>query len=469
MDFYITDRTFNVQTIISTNGDSEFKLVEASELIKLSPSRRLSLKILFNQETSYKLKEFTKVGYYVLYKDYNGKYIWQTILSTSHSPLNGIRELDCEDASLDLLNETVPPYKADKAYPIAYYINKFTFDSGLSIGINEISKLTRKLEWDSIMTATERIESVATQFENAELDFSFEFDGNTLISKHINIYKKRGEYTNIKLYVNKDIHSISVDDSIIELTNAIEPTGGTPVGKDKPINLKGYSYKDPEGRFVLKDGILRDTFNVTKWSRTHSKDNYFLKHIRYETTNKKELLNTAIRYLKRYSVPQTTYNVDVAKIDEVVNVGDYLSLIDNSEQLYLKSRIQEINYNYVDDSFSVVLSDYELLESGIDPDLKQLAMDLNNKVISSVPPVIEINSTAPLFMNGKTADNKERITLTCNITRSNVDISDQVVSYTWFRYLPNGDKDLTFTKTGKSITIEPDSQKYYTYNVEVEL
>lgn len=469
MDFYITDRKFALQTIISTDSETDFRLSEASELIKNSPSRRLELNILFNQSNSNLLKEYTKVGNYVLYQDYNGNYIWQTIVTTSHNPLTGIRSLGCEYASLDLLNETVPPYKADKAYNIAYYINKFTYDSGFVIGINEISNLTRKLEWESIMTATERIESVATQFDNAELDFSFEFDGNSLIKKKIDIYKKRGEHTNITLFVNTDIHSISVEDSIIELANAIEPTGGTPEGKDKPIDLKGYNYTDPKGRFKLSNGKLYDTHNVAHWSRTHSKNNYFVKHVSYETTSQKELLNTSILYLEKYSQPQVTYNVEIAKIDSTVDVGDYLTLVDENEQLYLKSRIQEINYDYITNDFSVVLSDYELLESGIDPDLKQLAMDLNNKVISSVPPVVEINTTAPLFMNGKTADNKERITLTCNITRSNVDISDQVISYTWSRYLPNGDKDLTFTKTGKSITIEPDSQKYYTYNVEVEL
>lgn len=470
MDFYITDREFNLQTIISTDSNTEFKVVEASEVIKVSPSRRLSLKVLFNQSNSTLLKQYTSVGNYILYQDTNNRYIWQTIISTSHNPLTGIRELDCEYASLDLLNETVNPYTADKAYPISFYINKFTYDSGFKIGVNEIENLTRKLEWDSIMTATERIESVATQFDNAELDFSFKFEGNVLVEKNINIYKKRGEDTSIKLYVNKDIHSITVDDSIVELHNAVVPTGGTPEGSDKPINLKGYSYNDPTGRFKLDSyGTLLDTENVTKWSRTHSKNNYFVKHLSYETTSQKELLNTSIRYLEKYSKPQVTYMVDVAKIDDVVNVGDYISLVDENEQLYLKSRIQEMTYDYVNDSFSVVLSDYELLESGIDPDLKQLAIDLNNKINSSVPPIVEINSTAPLFMNGKTADNKERITLTCVVTRSNVDISDQVISYTWFRYLPNGDKDLTFTKTGKSITIEPDSQKYYTYNVEVEL
>ena len=63
-----------------------------------------------------------------------------------------------EDAGLDLLGEQVPPYKADKSYPITHYIAEFTYDSGWEIGTNEIPETTtRKLEWEGTDTATKRV------------------------------------------------------------------------------------------------------------------------------------------------------------------------------------------------------------------------------------------------------------------------------------------------------------------------
>ena len=471
MDFYIVDRVWKLQTILSTTGDVAHKVINALDVVNLKPSRRLSLDVSFTQETSNDIKEFTKVGNYVLYLDIDGEYRWQTILKTSHNPLTGIRQLECEDAGLDLLNETLKPYKADKAYNIAHYINKFTFDSGFKIGINQIPKLTRKLEWESDgMTTTERIDSVATQFDNAELSFSFEFDGNKLVQRYINIWKKRGSDTNKILYVNKDIHSINVEENIYDLVNAISATGGTPENKNEPINLKNYKWTDPTGRFLLKtDGLVYDTENIKHWSRDNTSSHYFVRVMQYETTNQKVLLDTVIRYLKQYSTPVTTYTVDVVNNITGLKVGDYIKLVDDNEELYLKSRIQELTYDYSNDDVSLVLADFTKLENGMSDKLKELALELGNKLESNVPIDVEIIYSNPLFLNNKTADNKTFITLDCIVSRKNVNINNQVISYTWSRFLPDGNKDVSFSKNGKSIDIEPDSQKYYTYKVEVEL
>lgn len=471
MDFYIVDRVWKLQTILSTKGDVAHKIINALDVVNLKPSRRLSLDVIFTQETSNDIKEFTKVGNYVLYIDVDGKHRWQTILKTSHNPLTGIRQLECEDAGLDLLNETLKPYKADKAYNIAYYINKFTFDSGFKIGINEIPNLTRKLEWESDgMTATERIESVAAQFDNAELSFSFEFDGNKLVQRYINIWKKRGLDTNKILYVNKDIHSIQVEEDIYDLVNAIYATGGTPENKNEPVNLKNYKWTDPTGRFVLKsNGLVYDTENIKQWSRDNTNSHYFVRVMQYETTNQKVLLDTVIRHLKQYSTPVTTYTVDVVNNITGIKVGDYIKLVDDNEELYLKSRIQELTYDYSNEDVSLVLADFTKLESGMSDRLKELALELGNKLESNVPIDVEIIYSNPLFLNNKTSDNKTFITLDCIVTRKNININYQVISYTWSRFLPDGSKDNTFSKNGKTIDISADSNKYYTYKVEVEL
>lgn len=393
MDFYITDRNFKLETVVSTTGNTIFKVISAEDVSTLeTSSRRMTMEISFTPETTDKAKEFFKVGNYVLYIDLNGKHEWMTILKSTHNPLTQIRTLECEDAGLDLLNETVSDYKADKAYNVAHYIERFTYDSGFKIGLNEISKLTRKLEWEGEATALERIQSVATQFDNAEIEFRFEFIGNQLSQRYIDIKKKRGTTDFHRMFVNKDIHSIVVEEDIYQLVNAIYATGGTEEGKDQPINLKGFTWTDPEGRFVLNktSGIIRDTQNIKQWSRDNTNSHYFLQHKQWETTNKTTLVNNVVSHLKKYSQPITNYIVDIANIPDILQVGDTIELVDENEKLYLSSRVQQLTFRYESNTCEAVLSDFVRLESGIAEQLREIQININNKteqMFNSVPQV----------------------------------------------------------------------------------
>ncbi|CAD0299798.1 Phage tail protein [Enterococcus phage Q69] len=393
MDFYVTDREFTLKTIISTEGNTVFKVVSSKDTIELSTaSRRLDIDVSFTHDTTDKAKEYFKVGNYFLYKDLNGKFIWATIMKATHDPLNQVRSLELEVASLDLLNETVPEYSADKQYTAKEYIEMFTWDSGYTVGINEIPNLKRTLKWDSAMTALERIQSVATQFDNAELEFTYDFDGNKLTQRKINIYKKRGKNTNHTLYVNKDINSITTEEDIYSLLNSAHPVGGTPEGKDEPITLKGFNWTDPYKRFTVdpKGGYVYDTQNIKEWSRTNTTTHYFMQELQFEAMSQQKLLDETILHLKKYSKPIVSYNVDIANIPYQLEVGDTLKLVDENEKLYLQSRVQQLEYDYTTNTCEATLSDFVRLESGISDELRKLANDLQanlNKGIKSVPKV----------------------------------------------------------------------------------
>ena len=466
MNFYITDREFKLQTISSTNGICDFPVVSTQDEIKLdTASRRMTLQLAFNYDNTQLIKERVKVGNYVLYRDLNEKYVWMTILKVTHNPLTGVRTLECENASMDLLNESVEAYTATSQHNIVFYIEKFTLDSGWEIGVNEVSNLKRTLSWDGDATALERIQSVATQFDNAELEFSFEFKGNQLVKRKIDIYKKRGRDTDFKLYVNKDINSIESTTDIYQLVNAIRPYGGTPEGKNEPINLRGYNWNDPDGRFKLNSekGIVMDTQNVKTWSRTNTENNYFLQHKSWTTTNQKELLDTTINWLKQYSQPIETYTTDIANLPFDLQVGDYLSIVDENEELYLKSRVQTITYDYTDSSTKVELSDFVRLESGISQQLQELASQFQNSISANIPYVVDIESSEPFFVNGEGT-----ITLSAKITKGNLDVTNIFNTFTWSRLKLDGTLDTAWTALGKTITITADSELRYTYIVDAK-
>lgn len=472
LDFYITDRTFDLKTIVSTTANVEYPVISASDVSTLeTASRRMTMQLAFTKENTAKIKKDIAVGNYVLYQDLNQKFVWMTILKVTHNPLTQVRTLECEDASMDLLNENLPAFPAQGNHNIVWYIEKFTYDSGFKIGKNEIPNLTRTLEWDSDMTALERIQSVATQFDNAELEFSFEFDGNQLVQRKIDIYKKRGVDERKKLYVNKDINSIETEEDIYQLVNAIKPTGGTPEGKDQPITLKGYKWSDPSGRFVInpENGYVYDTENVKMWSRTNTKSNYFLQHKTWTTTNQKELAETTINWLEKYSIPVVNYTVDIANIPSQLGVGDTVDVIDENENLFLSSRVQKLTITYEDEKVVCELSDFIRLESGLSERLQGLANELKNDINSKIPYEIFIEASSPLFIGGKTQDGNTTITLNAKVRWAGKDVTNifNETDFTWSRYKSDGSLDNSFTATGRAISVTSGNESEFKYEVSL--
>lgn len=395
MDFYFTDRKFNLIEIASTDGQAPYQLSVAADLESINAgARTLSGTLVFTKEQANRINQMAALGNYVLYHDKFGNDRFMTIMDIRHDPLNGTHDFTAEDAGVDLINETIGAYTADKAYDIAYYINKFTYDSGFKIGTNEISTLSRKLKWEGTdETALARVLSVATQFD-AELDFSFEISGTNVVKRYINIYKHRGADNQIRLYLDKDINNIVTTGDIYDLYTSVYATGGTPEGSDKPITLKGYKWTDTDGRYELgADGILRDTVAVQLWSRLLSNDNPnpIKSHIQrskiYEATTQASLLQSALGGLKKAANPAINYEVDIAVLPDNVTVGDTVHIVDDNEDLYLSARVLELKYDYALEQYTATLGDYLIEHDQVSSDLRELADQVKNmpKVVQYYP------------------------------------------------------------------------------------
>ena len=379
MDFYFTDRKFNLLGIASTSTEAPltFSNEEDKESIK-DAARMLSGSIFFNPIDTERVKTMAALGNYVLYQDENGKSVFSTIMEMEHDP-KGEHYIVTEDAGMDLINGLVGPYQANKAMTFAEYFKLFAGGTGFEIGINEITNLNRTLKWESDeQTILSRMLSVATQFDNAELDFSFTITGTQVIKRYLNVYKKRGANNRIVLYMNKDINNIVTKGNIYDLCTAIEGRGGDVDGV--PVNLKGYNYTDPNGRFQLDKatGVMKDTESVKIWSRLLSNVNTAptTGHIErlktYETTNKKTLVDNVVRELERASQPNINYETDIAKLPKNVRIGDTVYLADEYENLFLSARVLELRRIYSEDDYKAILGDYLIEEDGFSQTLLML-------------------------------------------------------------------------------------------------
>lgn len=393
-DFYFTDRAWHLLGIATAGGGGKIHIVDDTDDQLISAgARTYSGTILFTPELSSKVQTMAARGNYILYMDERNKAVFMTIMESSHDPLAGEDTFTAEDAGIDLINETVGPYKAPQAMGIADYISLFTNDSGFEIGLNEIPNLKRTLEWTGESDTTlNRILSVATQFDNAELDFSFDVSGTTVVRRLINIHKRIGADRNITLYVDKDINKIVTSGSIYDLYTAVTPTGGTPESKNgetadqQPITLQGYQWTDPDGRYVLtKEGVLLDPVANQTWSRLLAKGGapsvnaaYINRVVTYTATSQATLLQSALSDLKAHNHEAVNYETDIAVLPQNINIGDTIHLADEDEQLYLSARLLELKSSYSMDTHTATLGDYLIEHDQVAAQYRQLAEQIKN-------------------------------------------------------------------------------------------
>lgn len=386
MDFYFTDRKFNLLGIASTSTEAPISIYNDQDILSISAaSRTIEGTLIFSAKERDQVKSMANYGNYILYKDENGQSIFMTIMEIEHDPKEGEHFIRAEDAGMDLINGLVDAYSATKAMTFAEYFKLFAGDTGFEIGINEINNLSRTLKWESeSQTILARLLSLATQFDNAEISFSFEITGTQVVKRFVDVRKKRGADNRVTLYMDKDINNIVTKANIYDLCTAIVATGGTPEGKNEPINLKGYNYKDPNGRFVLNKstGVMQDMESVKIWSRLLSNNNpnpnagHIQRVKTYETTDQKTLCDNVIRELEKASQPAINYETDIANLPDNVKIGDTIYLVDENEKLFLSARVLELTRCYSTNEYKATLGDYLIQDGGISQSLKELADQL---------------------------------------------------------------------------------------------
>lgn len=392
--------------------------------------------IPFSDKNRKEVESYAEPGNYLLRKNGDENEFY-TIIESEIDTGAGQISVYAEEAGLDLLNEIVLPYEADQAYPAAYYIDRYTHDSGFEIGINEIAHLSRKLKWEGESTVTERILSIATQFDNAEIAFSFEVKDLTVVKKYINIYKSRGQDTGVELRLDRDIDNIVTTKSIANLATALYVTGGTPEGAENPITLAGYQYDD--GRFHLDGPWLKDREANKIWSRylapfeTGTGTGHIMATYSYDTVSQSELCNRAVSKLKQLSQPEVNYQIDIAKLPAGTKIGDTVNIVDDAGGLYLSARILKLETSVTNDTAKATLGNYLIKSSGISQKIEELAEQFK-EIAKSRTLYTWIAYANDALGNGisMNPDGKQYMGTAANRLSDTVDLSDPSI-YTWVK------------------------------------
>lgn len=384
MIIYVANRKMDILTTASTQLTNGYRITDDSYLEEVdSGLTTFEFVVAFDLEQQRDAEELFAVGNYVLRKGLNDRTHCFTIIDQRTDTSTREIEIHCEDAGgVDLLNDVMPAFISVEPQRIEWYMNYWLYDSGFEIGVNEIPDMLRAIYWDSEATAAERIASTATQFDNAEVDYSFVVNGFKIEHKYLNIRKKRGKSANAIIRINREIDGIVTTTSIANLCTSLKNIhGAVPEGEDEPITLAGYSYDDGD-IYVTTGGDLLSRTAMRKWSRyvnpnepnrVPGQSGYIARSFSYDTDSKSELCNRAISELKKLREPEVNYEISLVSWDPSIEVGDYVNVVDENGQLYLQARVLSLEYSEIKQEYKATFGDYLIKQSGISDKVKALA------------------------------------------------------------------------------------------------
>ena len=440
MILYFADRNMNILGQASTGLPKGLTVENDLKSLDVDTGTvTFECEIPYDDNSRDKVQSCTEAGNYLL-RSNGEENEFYTIIDTEGDSEDQKVYIYAEDAGLDLLNEIVGAYEADEAYPISHYIEKFTYDSGFEIGINEVEDLTRKLSWEGEATASERVASVATQFDNAEISFSFDIKELIITNKYINIYKKRGQDTGVQLRLNREVDKIITKKSVANLCTALQCTGGTPEGKNDPITLQGYEYDD--GDFYVSGSRLCSREALKKWSRyiwakepnqISGSEGHIVGTFSYDTTSQSELCNRAIGKLKLLRDTEVNYEVDINRLPENVRIGDRVNVINDAEELYLSARILKLAVSVCNKTSKATLGEYLIKDSGISEKVQELSQQFSelakSRTFYTWVAYAEDENGNGISLN---PDGKDYMGTAANQLSSEPDLSDPTI-YTWVK------------------------------------
>lgn len=378
MIIYFANRSMEIQGSASTGLPGGFTIVEDTKTEEIETGVAVfECRVKFNSENRLRLEAMCEAGNYLLRSDGDVNEFY-TIIEVEVDTKEQTVYLYAEDAGMDLLNEVCPAYEATDNHDVAWYIKRYTADSGFEIGLNEVPDLVKKLKFASEQTATERLAEIAEGFGGFEISYSFAIHGMEVTHKYINIYQERGKDVADQLRLNQDINRITTKKSVANLATALSCTGGTPKGKKDPITLQGYSYDD--GDFYVDGKLLKSRQAVAQWSRyawevTDASDwqGHHIRQYTYDTTSQATLCSKAIKELKKLRQMEVNYEVEINNLPEGIRIGDRINIVDDGGALYLSARILKLETSICDQKQTATLGEYLLKGSGISAKVEELA------------------------------------------------------------------------------------------------
>ena len=382
MIFTLTDRNYNPLDIYETDdyliGKYTGSILET-----------LDINIAVDDERS----QFWQRGNYIMCRPSDGKNRWFTILDDEDGLNDDDKVLSCYSGTLDIISEEYPGISATQAQSFEWYFNAIFGDTGIVLGINELTGQERKLEYTSQnVTNAEMLQYVLNGFDNAEAELEVEFDGTVPQKIILNVYKRIGE-------IEPQVVLSDEDDSLTDLTRKgsisqlgtsllcfgaeeeeqkVSLIGKEFVEKDADGNILYISYKESPRIYSIKG---REDYYVQLPGKADGRDyGYINRTYSSEAKTQDALWTAGLAQLKKIDHAIVEYEAK-GLID--CRIGDNVQIISHTMQppVMISARVVEYKFNDDDPTRNEYkFSNYVELESNMG-DLSAIIADIKKNIV----------------------------------------------------------------------------------------
>ena len=309
-------------------------------------------------------------------------------------------EIEAEDASLEMLNETIVKYEASEEMSFVEYCSSMELlkYTRVEIGINEVSNKKIKTSFDSTQTVLERFFDLVSAF-NAECEFkTLLYPNGQLKYIQLNIYEAYS--------TSEPFKGVGDDRKDIQLRFGREIQGVT-ITTDKENLFNAIRVKDKDGNYITakknhiwlsSDDQLREAYMMRNTntmyapksmmqypsvSNVNSCDNWSVREFSTELTDYDEQIKYIYSLLKTYMYPIVTYEVEMSYFhvfsNYKVRLGDTIYISDPNflNGLLFQARVSEYKKNPSDTTQNTItLTNAVRITPKINEALKQRMSEL---------------------------------------------------------------------------------------------
>lgn len=316
-----------------------------------------------------------------------------------------IKNVYCEMASIELINEIVRPMKFSGT--VRSFVSSILSETSWQLGKLDMSlSNTMDLDLNDYKSVYSLLQEHIVNSFGAEISYRVEIKHNKIVGKYVDVYAQRGADRGLRFSYTKNLTSIKRTIDTSNIATALIGIGNS------NITFKDLDLPDkPAGQdFIANESAYR-IWNVN--------GHHILGTHKADTDSPQELLKLTRKALEERSTPQTKYEMKVELLGEEVEIGDTVKIVDHgfNPPIHLEGRVNQLKISHTDPSKNeCVLANFKEIGTNISAELKELAGYVDSKFPIGTDDIVDgaingdklhngaIIQGTHLFANSVTAD-----------------------------------------------------------------
>lgn len=292
------------------------------------------------------------------------------------------------------------------------------------------------------------LKTIATEYD-LELQFRTEIGSNRIVGRYVDLLQRVGEWRGREVEFGHDLIGIERIEDTDNIVTALIGVG--PERQDGTRLSVTVSDSDAWQRWGRVDPATGNRAHIIEVYEPQSEDqDMTLARLRTLTENELEKrVNAVISYKSEAVDLENAIGLENQK----VRFGDSIRVKDDAfvPPIYLDARVHTMERSIVDKTKKTfVLGDFiEYTEDDINAIWRSMQLEIQRKLAHLI--VISVESSAgDVFKNGV---GTSELTARVFLSGSEVDEDASLYSYSWTKHDKDGNRDMSFARSGKTITV----------------